>query len=96
MKLVDVDMLTMALQKAYVDGLIGDMDDVFGILDGEPRIEAIPTSWLKRQYPSYARYSSDGYQFKVKIIHGLIREYQDYLFNQQIHNVIEDIDDERE
>ena len=95
MRLIDADTLMLNLKYAFDNGLINDSEDVFVVIDGEPTAEAIPAEWMRRQYPINARYSGDAYMNKAKIVRGVIREYEDYVFNQQVHQTIEEIEDDR-
>lgn len=65
------------------------------IIENAEEVEAIPVEWLRKQYPMNAKYCGDAYMNKAKIIRGVIREYEDYVFNRQVHNVVEDINDDR-
>ena len=94
--LIDADKLIKSFHQAYTYGVLNDIDDIFEVIDNEPEVEAIPVEWLKNQFPTNARYSGEAYKSKARIVRGLIREYQDYLFNKQIHTMVEEIDDGRD
>lgn len=94
MRLIDADMIVYT---TYADGDLttSSMKASKADIDRMQMVDAIPVEWLRKQYPMNAKYCGDAYMNKAKIIRGVIREYEDYAFNRQVHQTIEEIDGDR-
>lgn len=95
MKLIDADTLMLNLDRAFGDGLINSIEDLYSLIDNEPSAEAIPIEWMRARYPVNAKYSGDAYMSKAKVVRDVIREYENYIFDKTFPQVMKEILGER-